>query len=243
MRAHQVLFDFKALRAYVPDRTAGKSGLIVAAFQLKIDTGQVAISTIVHSVIDLLNRDQVQEALDECESARGICRWPERGMRTPRLTSPALSRHHGADIRRISGDRRNRREVTIAAAANPSEAVSSRARANWRLLPDDRCWRSVSARDTEDRKKRTGRAGNADSVTATTAHRVYCHSIESGTPNGTGIVDGSGSQKSTPNVVPHPSDCPAKKSVQKRPSGSPSSSDLSRMNPEPASPTTIRESM
>jgi hypothetical protein len=74
MRAHQVLFDFKALRAYVPDRTAGKSGLIVAAFQLKIDTGKLRdLDDSLHSVINLLNGDQVEEALDECESARE--RW------------------------------------------------------------------------------------------------------------------------------------------------------------------------
>ena len=71
MRIHQVLFDFKALRAYVPDRTAGKSGLIVAAFQLKIDLGKLRdLDESLHSVIDLLNSDQVEEALDECESAR-----------------------------------------------------------------------------------------------------------------------------------------------------------------------------
>jgi hypothetical protein len=74
MRAHQVLFDFKALRAYVPDRTAGKSGLIVAAFQLKIDTGKLRdLDESLHSVIDLLNSEQIDAALEECEAARE--RW------------------------------------------------------------------------------------------------------------------------------------------------------------------------
>lgn len=74
MRAHQILFDFKGLRAYVPDRKTGRSELIVAAVQLGIDVGKVRdLDRSIQSVIDLLNNDQLDAALEACEVARE--RW------------------------------------------------------------------------------------------------------------------------------------------------------------------------
>ena len=71
MRAHAALFDLQRLRANVPDRTKGGSGYMVAAIKLGMDLGKVReLDQSIHSVIDLLNGDKIDEALEECEAAR-----------------------------------------------------------------------------------------------------------------------------------------------------------------------------
>jgi hypothetical protein len=71
MRAHQALFDLQRLRANVPDRTKGGSGFMIAAVQLGMDLGKIRdLDASIHSVINLLNSDQIEAALEACQTAR-----------------------------------------------------------------------------------------------------------------------------------------------------------------------------
>ena len=74
MLAHQALFDLQRLRATVPDRTKGSSGFMIAAVQMGMDLGKIRdLDGSIHSVISLMNSDQIDAALEECEAARE--RW------------------------------------------------------------------------------------------------------------------------------------------------------------------------
>jgi len=74
MCAHQALFDLQRLRATVPDPTKGGTGVIIAAVKLGMDLSKIRdLDASIHSVISLLNSDQIDAALEECELARE--RW------------------------------------------------------------------------------------------------------------------------------------------------------------------------
>jgi len=71
MRAHQALFDLQRLRANVPDRSKGGTGFMIAAVKFGMDLGKIQdLDESIHSVIDLLNSDNIDAALEECEAAR-----------------------------------------------------------------------------------------------------------------------------------------------------------------------------
>jgi hypothetical protein len=74
MRAHQALFDLQRLRATVPDHTKGSSGFIIAAVQLGMDVGKIRdLDGSIHTIVGLVDNDQIDAALEECEAARE--RW------------------------------------------------------------------------------------------------------------------------------------------------------------------------
>ena len=76
MRAHQTLFDLQRLRATVPDRTKGGSGYMIAAVKLGMDLGKIReLDQSIHSVVSLIDSDQIDAALEECAAARE--RWLE----------------------------------------------------------------------------------------------------------------------------------------------------------------------
>ena len=71
MRAHQTLFDLQRLRATVPDRTKGGSGYMIAAVKLGMDLGKIRdLDQRIHSVVSLIDSDQIDAALEECAGAR-----------------------------------------------------------------------------------------------------------------------------------------------------------------------------
>ena len=73
MRAHQALFDLQRLRATVPDPKGG-SGFMIAAVRLGMDLAKVHdLDRSIRSVISLMDGDQIDAALEECEVARE--RW------------------------------------------------------------------------------------------------------------------------------------------------------------------------
>lgn len=74
MGAHQALFDLPRLRATVPDPTKGGSGFMIAAVRLGMDLAKVHdLDRSIRSVIGLLDSEQIDAALEECEVARE--RW------------------------------------------------------------------------------------------------------------------------------------------------------------------------
>jgi len=71
MRAYQALFDLQRLRATRPDRSKGRSDIIIAAAQAGIDLGKVNdLDRSIRSVISLVDRDEIAAALEECRAAR-----------------------------------------------------------------------------------------------------------------------------------------------------------------------------
>jgi hypothetical protein len=71
MRAYQVLFDLQRLRATRPDRSKGGSEFIIAAVQAGMDLGKINdLDRSIRSVVNLVDRDQIGTALQECEAAR-----------------------------------------------------------------------------------------------------------------------------------------------------------------------------
>ena len=80
MCAHQALFDLQRLRATVPDRKMGGSGFIIAAVQMGMDLGKINdLDRTIHSVVSLVDSDQIGAALEECTAAREHWLAPKGG--------------------------------------------------------------------------------------------------------------------------------------------------------------------